>query len=176
MSRAARDEFWRLASKQSEHDCWLWAGYRHEFGYGFFTVGRTRRYAHRFSYEIHHGPLRPGQHVLHRCDQPSCVNPAHLFAGDQAANVADAVAKGRHSRGSDHGIAVKAGVARAREANPDGLYAHLRGERNANAKLTAEEARIIRDSCGTSRQVAAIFGVSAGLIRDIRCGRAWAHA
>lgn len=76
--------------------CWLWVGWGHGHGYGGIrlaagVIGR----AHRVSYELHVGRIPRGFHVLHRCDQPACVNPEHLHLGDHAANMADMKAKGR---------------------------------------------------------------------------------
>lgn len=55
------------------------------------------QYAHRRAFELTHGPLEAGVHVLHACDNPPCCNPAHLFPGDQTLNMRDMVAKGRHA-------------------------------------------------------------------------------
>ncbi len=80
--------------------CWEWTGVR-RYGYGKFheTVerGRPRRQvlAHRRSWELHNGPIPGGMHVLHRCDNPPCINPAHLFLGTPADNMRDKMFKGR---------------------------------------------------------------------------------
>lgn len=77
-------------------DCWLWNDGRRPDAYGSFhrddgkTVG-----AHRFSYELAHGPIAEGLHVLHSCDKPPCVNPAHLSAGTRLDNMRDMIRKGR---------------------------------------------------------------------------------
>jgi hypothetical protein len=72
--------------------CWTWTGSRHPYGYG--RIGRT--YVHRIVAEHHAGrPLTSDDFVCHRCDNPPCANPAHLFIGDAAYNMADMSAKGR---------------------------------------------------------------------------------
>jgi hypothetical protein len=76
--------------------CWEWEGELNRKGYGVFRYGKNGRTgAHRASWFFHHGPIPDAAWVLHRCDNPRCVNPDHLFLGDNAANVADKVAKGR---------------------------------------------------------------------------------
>ena len=75
--------------------CWIWTGpYQYDY-YGKCGA----RYAHRVSYEIHNGPIPKGMNVCHRCDVPMCVNPKHLFLGDQKRNVNDSMQKGRYKHG-----------------------------------------------------------------------------
>ena len=77
--------------------CWLWAGRMSGNGYGQAS-GRRGKPAHRLSYESRHGPIPPGMVIMHRCDTPLCVNPAHLRVGTQADNVRDMYIKGRWCR------------------------------------------------------------------------------
>lgn len=134
--------------------CWLWMRWCDRDGYG--KPGRsgrcTERLAHRISFEIHHGPIPAGVSVLHRCDTPSCVNPDHLFLGDQLANMTDMVEKGRRAsfKGSRHGMAklVESDVVAMREAA------------RAGAKSPALSQR---------------FGVSARHIRSILRRELWQH-
>lgn len=84
--------FWRGVDKAG--DCWIWTRCRDRRGYGRFSAKGHRR-AHRFSWALTNGPIPPGMCVLHRCDNPPCVNPAHLFVGTSNDNVADMMAKGR---------------------------------------------------------------------------------
>lgn len=86
--------------------CWNWlGGLFKETGYGKFNAGKGENgktitaYAHRVSYELHTGPIPEGMQVLHRCDNPRCVRPDHLFLGTQLDNMRDMIAKGRHDNG-----------------------------------------------------------------------------
>ena len=92
-----RDRFWSFVDKREA--CWIWTGGTTRGGYGYFRLSHSRKSmrAHRFAYYDFHGPFDPSMFVLHHCDNPRCVRPDHLFLGDQKANIADMVAKGRHA-------------------------------------------------------------------------------
>lgn len=75
--------------------CWNWVGALDRYGYGRFQIGQKRIKAHRYSYEQHYGTFDKKLHVLHRCDNPRCVNPDHLFLGTNMDNVADRTTKKR---------------------------------------------------------------------------------
>ena len=79
-----------------EYGCWIFQIGQIKNGYCMFTLpGGKKIYAHRFSWEIHNGPIPDGMFVLHHCDTPPCVNPECLFLGTQTENLADMTAKGR---------------------------------------------------------------------------------
>lgn len=88
--------FWRRVEKSS--GCWIWTGYVDYWGYGRFRGFDGKKIlTHRFSWEIHNGPIPPGNLVLHRCDVTRCVNPAHLFLGTNSDNCHDRDLKWRLS-------------------------------------------------------------------------------
>lgn len=128
--------------------CWNWTLQKDKKGYGRIGVNGTPRGAHRISYELHCGLVPDEMHVLHRCDNPACINPEHLFIGTNAENMADRNAKGRQQRGSKHGL----------------------------AKLTEYDALAIRTATGiTLRDLADTYGVCVATVKNIRSGKIWTH-
>ena len=96
------DRFWSKVDKNGPNGCWLYMGFRKWDGYGWLArrrAGKSRYYtAHRYAWILTHGEPADGMHVLHRCDNPPCCNPAHLWLGTHDDNMADASAKGRSGR------------------------------------------------------------------------------
>lgn len=141
--------FWHRVRKAS--GCWSWRGAKDRDGYGIFRGehnGRVYNKAHRFSYAIHRGEIGK-LHVLHRCDNPTCVNPEHLFLGTIADNMADKIAKGRGR------------VARGMDAG--------------HAKLTEEEAIAIRGDPRPHVEIASDYGVAASTITSLKNNVSWRH-
>lgn len=129
--------------------CWLWdKSVNKRTGYGQIGIGsHSMALAHRASYEAFKGPLSRADHVLHKCDVRSCVNPDHLFIGTHDDNMQDRQAKGRQAK----------------------------GERVACAKLKeADVAEIIKSPLG-SRRLARLYGVNKSTILDVRRGHTWKH-
>jgi hypothetical protein len=99
--RPVADRFWEKVERAGAEDCWLWQGAVDGHGYGSIGLSEPRRTigkAHRVSWELANGPIPPGLGVLHKCDTPLCVNPAHLFLGTNTENTADKTFKGRAAR------------------------------------------------------------------------------
>lgn len=162
--------FWSKVAIGAADECWEWRASAIR-GYGTLKVGSksdgtVRRVgAHKFSWEIANGPVPSGLCVCHKCDNRSCVNPAHLFLGTDAVNLADRDAKGRQARGARHGTHTK----------PESVP---RGERNGRAILKEWQLPYIEAliSGGVGRRdVARAYGVSEDTISDFVRGRTWAH-
>jgi len=100
VKRWCNDEprFWARVDRRGPNDCWLWTRSVNSSGYGQMQYsGRVRR-THQLAWSFVNGPIPPGLQVLHRCDNPPCCNPAHLFLGTHADNMRDMAQKGRAAR------------------------------------------------------------------------------
>lgn len=113
--RPLADRFWRQVDRSAGPDaCWLWLGARDAREYGRIAVGSKRdgamrsTPAHRVAFTLDGGALADGQVACHRCDNPPCCNPAHIFAGTQADNLADMRAKGRAPSSADRSLISRA--------------------------------------------------------------------
>jgi hypothetical protein len=147
----AIDPMKRLLARSTRcgaNGCWLWTGAKDYDGYGQISVSGKSARAHRVSYEDKHGTIPLGAVLCHHCDNPSCINPDHMFLGTNADNVADKISKGRQARGEVQG----------------------------SAKLTADKVLAIRAAkTMTQRALAKQYGVSQGQIYNVRSGKHWGH-
>ena len=154
----AEASFWSRVDKNGPNGCWVYTGHRNKDNYGAINIrqeGRVHRLAHRYTWALKHGEVPKGYHVLHRCDNPPCCNPDHLWLGTDADNCQDMYQKGR-----------------------DGS----RGERNSHAVLNAEKVLTIRaeyrrdnHSKSNAKELAARYGVTAEAILHIVARRCWKH-
>lgn len=146
----------RFMTKVDQGDeCWMWKGGRYNTDYGRFCANARMYLAHRASYEIFVGPIPEGAFILHSCDNPPCVNPAHLRAGDHRENMADMKERGRAKSPC------------------------LAGERHPHARLSEDDVREIRRRYASGKEsqqrIADDFGVRQTLISQIVLRQAWRH-
>lgn len=151
--RPAEERFWEKVDKTPGHgpsgDCWIWTGFVHKSGYGYFYFLKKRWEVHRFSYVLHFGDIPSGMCICHNCDNRRCVNPDHLSVGTHRDNTKDKINKGR-------------------------AY-YLRGEESPGALLTEQEVMAIRESGKKQIEIAKEYGVTQAAISLIRCRKTWQH-
>lgn len=160
----AAERFWRRVAVAGPDDCWPWIPDRGKGNYGGFWLNGTNRKAHRVSWEFTHGELPVGVDVLHKCDNPPCCNPAHLFIGTDADNVADKCSKNRQAKG-----------------DRNGSYTHPekrpRGERHGRVNVDHSQAQAIRERWETGEasksQIARENGISRPQVLKIIERRHW---
>lgn len=148
------ERFWSKVDKKSDDECWNWLASTHRKGYGQINLGDRGKgmiSSHRLSWIIHYGEIPNDMHVLHKCDNPKCVNPKHLFLGTNIDNVRDMKQKGRTRKGENHW----------------------------NSKLTEKDVMEIKTSYipwNRNYSLSALakrFGVDVGTIHAIVIGRNW---
>lgn len=143
------DRFWPKVNVRGPDDCWEWAAYRDPNGYGRFSIGPMSKVAlaHRVAYQLDKGEVGDNTVICHRCDNPPCVNPAHLFAGSQTDNMQDCAEKGRTTRLT--GALCSKGLHEMTEANALPRSGHKGREcRACRYKYSRERARRLRDEAG----------------------------
>jgi hypothetical protein len=150
VARPPDARFWAKVSVSNENECWLWTGNKIRQGYGRLKIGSRNVLAHRYSYELHNGPITPELDVLHSCDNPPCVNPAHLWLGTHIDNMRDRQNKGRLN--------------------------HPVGERVNTARFTKEQVKwifLLEKYPSINRDLAKLFSVHVDTIKLIRAGKTW---
>lgn len=149
----------RLMSKaeKTPSGCIEWRGDTLN-GYGRMRYLGKRQFTHRLSWIAHHGGIPQGICVLHRCDNPLCINPKHLFLGTRHDNNVDKTLKGRQARGVGHGKS---------------------GEDNHFSKITTAHVQAIRDSYALGRltqsEIATQYGISQSQVSNIVTKKHWRH-
>lgn len=134
--------------RMSESGCWIWIGTKDTGGYGMISHKSKYQKAHRVSFAAFKGSIPPGLHVLHRCDTPACINPAHLRAGTVKENMIEREARGRRD---------------------------VKGEQVGTSKLTEQQVAEIKRSALGLKALGEQYGVEAQTIWRIRTGKSWAH-
>ena len=154
--KSIAERFWSKVDKSG--DCWIWTASKRNRNYGQFWFSGKMEYAHRVSWVIHNGEIPDGEGyhgmcVCHKCDNPSCVRPAHLFLGTNADNIADMFSKGRAVRRS--------------------------GESHPTAKLNETSVKMIRkyyaSGACSQRWLARVYGVANSLICGIVNRKYWSR-
>jgi hypothetical protein len=179
------ERFLSRVAKGQANECWLWTRAKFTDGYGAITIKKSTMRASRVAYFIATG-IDPGDKlVCHRCDNPPCCNPAHLFLGDDSDNLMDASAKGLLNTvaGDEHYTRRRPDLMELRKG--DRHWTHRKpertskGEKNGAARFTEQTVRLIRDTYtngGISQsELARQFGVCSESIRKIILRKTWAH-
>lgn len=144
--------FWKQVDKKATSECWEWQGSKGGGGYGLSYYNGKRCGAHRVSYILANGEIPDGLDVCHKCDNPACVNPAHLWLGTPKENTADMFRKKRDNR--------------------------AKGERRPEHKLTDETVRQIRIWIAegiSQRQIAKRLNVSQPAVCYVNTHKMWKH-
>lgn len=151
--------FWSKVDKTE--DCWIWTANKNKWGYGRLRMGKRgldyrNELAHRLSWKISYGYIPPGLCVLHRCDNPPCIRPDHLFLGTHLDNARDRISKGRgFIKGSQFINPRRCG----QKLNPEGVRA----------------IRLLLAAGQTHKEIARKTGVSDCLVSKIRNRKIWSH-
>ena len=144
------EEFWNWVDISEPDNCWQWKEAR-KGEYGKYRLDGRRMGAHRVAWELTNGPVPAGMEVCHRCDNPWCVNPAHLFLGTHVDNIRDCHRKGRASKVRAYGV------------------------KHGRTKLTADDVRDIRASADLQRVIAKRYGIHQQAVSRLQRGESWKY-
>lgn len=146
-----KKRFWEKVDRKGKEECWEWQKDQTDYGYGRMSVDNQVFLANRLSYIINHEEHPGEEFVLHKCDNPPCVNPHHLYLGDYSDNIKDAYERGR------------------RES--------LSGNNSPIAKINSEDAEEIRKmydgSEMTQKEIGDIYGITARQVSSIVNDEVW---
>ncbi len=145
------ERFWEKVDKKADGECWNWLASKNQEGYGQFKIDGKMIKAHRVVYELVNGKIENDLFVLHKCDNPMCCNPKHLYLGTQQDNMTDMVNNNRHAK--------------------------LKGENHGRAILTLKQVNEIRElyrsrKCN-QKQLSLMYNIYQGNISDIINNKTW---
>lgn len=156
--------FWKKVNKGTDNECWVWNARKNHDGYGEFWYNNHTVKAHRMSWLLHNGLIPDDKCILHRCDNPPCVNPKHLWIGSLKDNTRDMISKSRQ--------------------NFVGDFRHLprndyHGEDRSNAKLNDEKVMLMRrlhkKSGLSTRKLAKMFSIGKSVAWSVIAQSRWKH-
>lgn len=159
-----RNFFRKVSTTPTENGCLEWLAGKFKDGYGIFHIGAKTFISHRIAYFLYTGNDPTGLQACHRCDNPSCCNPVHLFLGSHKENMQDKTKKGRGNppTGDRNGSRTKP------ESRP-------KGGNHGLAKLTVDQIILIRADKRSLRAIAREYGVDNSLISRIKRHIIWTH-
>ena len=165
--------FWSHVDIRGIEDCWEWKlnPRRLRGGYGQIKINGKKFITHRIAYALTYGCIANGLLVCHRCDNPPCCNPKHLFAGTSSDNTRDALAKGRMRFKPCDSSVFNIGQWRAKNMD-------FRGSSHPGAKLNESKVRDIKKCLlrgVTGVEIAKRFGCSVYTVSNIKLGKQWTH-
>jgi hypothetical protein len=175
--------FWDWAFPEPNTGCWLWTGGCFSHGYGKLRYAGKTSYAHRVAYELHHGVTPEDGYVCHRCDNPPCINPDHLFLGTARDNALDMFRKGRARHNpvkgdahwaKTHGHVLSAALKARYAKHPPAR----RGVAHHAHRLSEHDVPIIRTLSlwGVSNaQLGRMYSLNPATIRAVVVRRNWRH-